>query len=461
MQPEAEVVQMPARVRGGYRADDVGNARRLVDRHGHDLRYVFPWSRWLVWDGRRWVADDTGEVERRAKETLDQLLADAIELEGDDRGKVLKHVIASERAPRLRGMIDLARSEPGIAVLPEQLDTNPWLLNAANGTVDLRSGELKPHARDNLITKLAPVTFEATATAPTWQAFLERIVPDRDVHKWLKRFFGYCLTGDTSEQIFPVFHGGGGNGKSTLVKPFQELLGDYAQQAPVETFMERRGESIPNDIARLRGARLVVASETSEGRRLNVALIKQMTGGDRLTGRFMRSEYFEFTPTFKPLLLTNNKPAVSSQDHATWRRVKLVPFNETIADDERILGYDEKLLRELPGILNWAIAGAIAWQVDGLDTPSAIDDATAEYKTESDPIGRFVDEACNRRAGGTTTKADLYNAYERWCHDNGEKPQTQTAVGKRLKQLGVQEHRTKSGRFWVGIELEEVTGDTG
>jgi putative DNA primase/helicase len=455
MQPEGDVIQLPGRARSDYRLDDVGNAQRLVDRHGRDLRYVFPWQRWLVWDGRRWIADDTGEVERRAKETLDQLLADALELDQDARDKIVKHVVKSENAQRLRGMVDLARSEAGIAVLPDSFDVDPWLLNCRNGTVDLRTGQLQPHTREHAITKLAPVAFDPRAKAPHWRAFLERVVPDPDVREWLSRFFGYCLTGITVEQFMAIFLGDGSNGKTTVIKPFQELLGEYAQQAPVETFMERRGDQIPNDIARLRGARLVLASESKESQRLNVAIVKQMTGGDRLTARFMRGEFFEFTPTFKPLLLTNYEPNIVAQDHATWRRMRRVDFDVTIADNERDPDYYEKRLRpELAGILNWAIEGCLAWQADGLIPPAAITQATADYRAQSDPIGRFLDEECTQRAGGTVLKSDLYTAYEHWCHDNGENPQTSTAVGKRLKQLGIHEHRTGTARFWVGLDLE-------
>jgi putative DNA primase/helicase len=454
VQPEADVIHLPARARGDYRLDDVGNAQRLVDRHGHDLRYVFPWQRWIVWDGRRWVADDTGEVDRRAKETLEQLLADAIELNSDQRDKLWKHVVKSESSSRIRGMVELARSEPGTPVLPDDLDTDPWLLNCLNGIVDLRTGDLRPHDRAKLITKLAPVTVDRTAKAPSWQALLERVVPDPEVREWLARFFGYCLTGITVEQFIAIFLGDGSNGKTTIVRPFQELLGDYAQQAPVETFMERRGDQIPNDIARLRGARLVLASESKEGQRLNVALVKQMTGGDRLTARFMRGEFFEFTPTFKPLLLTNYEPNITAQDHATWRRMRRVNFDITIPDSERDPDYYDNHLRpELPGILNWAINGCLAWQADGLIPPAAIAQATADYRAQSDPIARFLDDQCDRRPGGTALKADLYAAYERWCHHNGESVATSAAVGRRLKQLGVQEHRTGSARFWVGIEL--------
>jgi putative DNA primase/helicase len=441
---------------------DVGNAQRLVARHGPDLRYVFPWSRWLVWDGRCWLPDETGEVERRAKETLRAVLADADEIADDkQRLATIKHTLDSERAGRIRGALELARSEDGIAVMPDQFDADPMLLNVANGIIDLRSGEFREHDRGHLATKLAPVEYEPRATAPRWQAFLERVLPDAEVRAFVQRYLGYSLSGSTQEQTFAILHGGGANGKSTLLEVIRALLGDYGQQAPAETFLDHR-DSIPNDVARLRGARFVAATELAEGRRLNEALVKRMSGGDAMVARFMRGEWFEFTMQGKVWLASNHLPTIRGTDEAIWRRIRLVEFGVTIPAEERDLHLAEKLRRELPGILNWAIEGCLAWQAEGLGNPDAVADATAGYRNEMDVLGGFLADACVTTENAKAKASQLYDAYNRWAATNGERhPLTQQAFGRRLTERGFEQTRGTGGaRWWTGIGIRTDYGVT-
>jgi putative DNA primase/helicase len=434
---------------------DVGNAERLIARHGTDLRYIHPWARWLVWDGRRWRPDDTGEPTRRMKETLRALAADALELDDDQRPRLLKHAIGSERETRIRGALQLAQSEPGVPVLPEQLDADPWLLCCDNGTVDLSTGELHPHRREDLLTKLAPVAYDPTAEAPRWRAFLDQVLEgDEATIEFVRRAVGYSLTGDTSEQVLFLLVGAGANGKSTLIETVRALVGDYGQQAPAETFLEQR-ESIPNHIARLKGARFVATVETPEGRRLNETMVKRLVGGDSQAARFMRGEWFDFRPTFKAWLATNHLPVIRGTDEAIWRRIRVIPFNITIPEPERDKTLAARLHAELPGILTWAIDGCVEWQISGLPTPDAVRAATAGYREHMDVLGDFIADRCETRPDARATVAELYTAYQYWATHNGDRnPLSSKAFGQNLEERG---HHVKRGaggtRYRLGITL--------
>jgi putative DNA primase/helicase len=448
----AEVVQLPRRE---PLLTDVGNAERLVARHGADLRFVHPWSRWLVWDGRRWRSDDRGEATRRMKETLRAAFADANEIADDEeRKRVVRHLLASEREPRVRGALALAQSEDGIAVLPEQLDESPWLLNVENGTLDLERGELREHDRADLMTKLAPVQYDPDAGCPVWLRFLERIFDgDEDLIAFVQRAIGYSLTGNTSEQVVFIAYGSGANGKSTLIETVRAMLGDYGQQTPAETFLERR-ETIPNDLARLRGARFVASVETPEGRRLNEVAVKRLVGGDTIAARFMRSEWFEFRPTFKAWLATNHRPVIRGTDEAIWRRIRLIPFAVTIPEQEREAALGLRLREELPGILRWALEGCSRWYESGLDTPEAVRSATDAYREDMDTLGQFVADCCVVHADAKAKASELYTRYEYWANANGERDRlTQQSFGRRLTERGFQQQRTKSARWWLGIGI--------
>lgn len=437
---------------------DLGNARRLVRLHGQDLRYCYPWGAWLVWDGMRWAVDDSGEAARRAKRTVKGMYAEAADLPDDDGKNLAKHAIKCESAQRIAAMLTMAQSEEGIPVRPRDMDGDPWRLNVANGTLDLRSGELRPHDRRDLLTKLAPVMYDPAAQCPTWEAFLLRVMGnDAELIGFLQRVAGYALTGDTSEQVLFLLHGTGANGKSTFLETLRALAGEeYALQIRPEALMIRNGETVPNDIARLKGARLVSARETEEGKRMAEALVKELTGGDTITARFLRQEYFDFRPEFKLFLAANHKPVIRGTDYAVWRRIKLIPFTVTIPPEEQDKALGRKLLAELPGILAWAVRGCLAWQRDGLKVPPAVEAATTAYKLESDTLAAFLAECTTQDPQGETQASLLYAAYKTWCDDNSEKPMTGTLFGRRLGERGIDKYTDRARHtFYLGLTLEE------
>jgi putative DNA primase/helicase len=441
---------------------DLGNAELFTHVHGHRLRYVAERRRWLTWDTARWAPDITGEAERAAKVTAKVLLDRAAGIEDDTaRGKAAKWAATAQSESRIRALLVLARSDPQLAVSETQLDAHPYLLAVANGVVDLATGELREGDPDDLITRGSDVAYDPDATCPRWERFLQEIFnDDQDLIAFVHRLVGYTLTGDTREHLLAVLHGQGCNGKSTLLEILKALLGDLATTSAFDTFARARGDRGPrNDLARLRGARLVTASESGEGRRLDEATLKEITGGDTIAARFLFGEHFEFRPTFKLLLVTNHRPRVDGDDDAIWRRLRLVPFEQSFEGrEDRDLG--PTLHQELPGILAWAVRGCLAWQHDGLGQARAVTQATAEYRSAEDTLGAFLDERCT--PSGQVTASDLRDAYEQWCNELGERPLGASALSNRLGKRGIKAHKGAQGRrFYRGINLDAPPGGAG
>ncbi len=440
---------------------DLGNAERLIDRHGEDLKYVHAWGGYLLYDGQRWAADQCGAVKFKAAETVRNIYHEAGDaLDKEERKALASHAKKSESQSRIEAMLSLA--EHMIAVKPGGLDLNPWLLNVENGTVDLCTGELHLHQRDDLITKLAPVEYDPDATAPNFEAFLEQVLPSEDLRRFVQRAIGYSLTGDVSEQVLLFMYGAGANGKSTLINVMLAMLGEYGMQAAPELLTAKPGTH-PTELADLQGARLAASVEVEDGRRLAESLVKQLTGGDRIKARFMRQDFFEFEPTHKVVLAANHKPTIRGTDHAIWRRIKLVPFEVTIPKAEQDPHLFEKLRAELPGILAWAVRGCLDWQQNGLGEPEEVRAATAEYRAEMDVIAAFLDERCVVHERATTTAQALYDAYTTWCDEYREKPEKQRSFGLRLTERGFGSYKITAGphkdrKGWRGIGLRADDG---
>ncbi|MDQ3571705.1 MAG: phage/plasmid primase, P4 family [Actinomycetota bacterium] len=442
---------------------DLGNAERLVARHGRDLLYA-PGIGWHYWDDRRWATDRTGEVERRMVSTVRAIYREAGGLEDDERrGKLGKWAHASESEARLRAAVSLARHKVEVVVESERLDADPWLLNVANGTLDLRTGELRDHRREDRLTKLAPVTFEPDAEGAEWDAFLEHLTGgDPELGAFLQRAAGYTLTGDTSEERLFFCHGPAATGKTTYTEALKGMLGDYGSMTDFETFLARRGDAgVRNDIARLVGSRLVLGVEVEEGRKLAEGLIKQLTGGDTIAARHLYRDFFEFTPQFKLWLAANHRPRVSSEDDAIWRRILQVPFTEVVAPADR----DPELKKRLnsdagrSAILAWAVEGCLAWQRNGLGVPERVSAYTEEYRQENDPLAEWLEDRCVREPSAFATSAELYKSYEEWAQDTGVRhPITSTALGKALASRGFEKARDRSRRGWRGL-VPGTSGD--
>lgn len=435
---------------------DLGNAERLIARHGVDLRYCPTRGCWLIWDERRWREDDTGEIRRRAGETVRDIYRGAGQ-ESDEHQRAAqgRHALKSESYRAISAMVSLAETLEGVPVRPDELDADPYLLNAANGTLDLRTGELQIHQRHDLITKAVEIDFDPAAPCEVWLAFLDRIFKGRKrLIRYIQRVIGYTLTGETSERCIFICYGIGANGKSTLLRVIHALAGDYARRAPAEALLKKRGGGIPNDIAALRGGRFVFASESDEGRRLAEAFIKEFTGGEAVTARFLHHEFFTFTPQGKIWLATNSKPEITGTTKAIWDRIRLIPFDEVIPEEEQDKHFFEKLKEELPGILAWAVRGCLAWQKEGLGTSAEVKQATEVYRREMDVLGPFLEEHCEFSETYRVTAKALREAYLGWCTSSCEEPETWRVVAARLKDRGC---KMKGGveRAWSGIRLRE------
>ncbi len=365
---------------------------------------------------------------------------------------VVKWARRSSNNERLRAMLTLAH--PEAAIKQEQLDINPWLFNCQNGTIDLKSGELLPHRRDDFITKFAPVQYDPEAKAPIWDDFLNQIFNgNKQIQGYVQRFAGYSLTGSISEQCFAFLHGQGANGKTTFVNALREMMGDYAQEAAPDLLLDKQYSGIPNDIARLRGARFVTVTETADNRKFDEGLIKRLTGGDRITARFLRAEFFEFDPTHKLWLISNHKPIIKGVDLAIWRRIKLIPFEMTFLPHQQDRNLSAKLREELAGILAWAVRGSLEWQQIGLAEPEEVKAATDNYKTEMDVVERFIDECCILDNNRSVMSQVLYDAYRAWAAKAGEEIVSYIAFCKRLKSRGFTSKHSANGNAWKGLCL--------
>jgi putative DNA primase/helicase len=441
---------------------DQYNAEALVKAHGADLRYCLDWREWLYWTGERWARQGYGEAMRRAKRTI-RGFARLIESLDDDRDikAHLGHMKSSLSASRLEGMVRLAQSEPGIEILAEQLDTDRWLLNCANGTLDLRSAALHDHDRGNLLTKLAPIAYDPDAMCPRWEQFLREIFnSDQDLIDFVHKAVGYSLSGDVSEQCLFFLYGGGNNGKSAFLNTIHALLGhDYAAQAMPELLLTRQFEPHPTERMDLYGRRFVATVEVEDGKRMAESLVKLLTGGENIRARRMRENTVEFAPTHKLWLAANHKPDIRGRDRGIWRRIRLIPFDVDFTGRED-KGLPEKLATELPGILRWAVKGYLRWQINGLEPPDAIKKATESYQAEMDLLGDFLAEHCIIMERATARASDLFTAYRQWCDQNHESAVTQRRFGSDLTSRGFLRYRgTANAHFWRGIGLNTAANE--
>jgi P4 family phage/plasmid primase-like protien len=472
---------------------DLGNGRRFAKQHGHNVRHIKEWGN-MIYTGKRWEPDSTGQVMRWAKQTALSIFDEAkvclklaqkaqeevklaaeadnmeaakeAEAKADKYAKLSKSLttwaMKSQGVARLEAMVKLAMSEHPIPARVEDFDKDIWLFNCDNGTVDLRTGRLQPHRREDLITKLCPTPYDAAAQCPLWEKTVTRLMHDKqEMVGFLRRTYGYSLSGDVSEQKLFFPYGDGSNGKTTTMKVPLEIMGkDYATMAAPDLLTSSGTSRHPTEVADLRGMRMVASIEVDDGKRMAEGLVKQLTGGDRVKARFMRQDFFEFEPTHKIFLVANHKPVIRGTDYAIWRRVLLIPFTVKIEEEEKDKNLPEKLRAEYPGILAWMVRGCLEWQEKGLQVPDEVMAATDEYKKESDVLARFLDE-CTVRVPIDTQASKLFKCYQKWCAENGEEDMNNTRFGLEMTKRGYEKQvqgRNKQ-TFYLQLGLVDDEAD--
>jgi putative DNA primase/helicase len=444
-----------------YHLTDLGNAHRLAARHGRDVRWCDPMGRWLHWNGVRWEQVGQTILVDLAKETALSIYDEARAApDGSEYQTALqKWAKASGSGRAIAAMVNLTKTVTGeLAVDADQLDADPMLLGVENGVVDLRTGRWRAAERSDLITKSCRAPFDGAATCPLWEAFLARIFAgDAEVIAYVQRAAGYSLTGKTSERVIFIGHGSGTNGKTTFLEVLAHVLGTYAMSTPVETLMARKDPGIPNDLARIKSARFVSATETERGSKLAEARIKAVTGGDRMTARFLHQEFFDFIPQCKLWFATNHRPEIASGGKAIWKRVRLLPFEVEIPEDEIDPDLKAKLLAEAPGILGWMVRGCLAWQAKGLREPASIRTANRAYEEDEDVLGAFLEDRAIVQPNVWCSVADLYAAFHDWAKAHGEELLSAKAFSQAMSERkGIKRQRQGNAtgtRGFLGVRL--------
>ncbi len=369
---------------------------------------------------------------------------------------LIEHARRSKTNLKINAMVKTAAWMKKAKIQPNKLDRLNMIFNCQNGSIDLTSARLMQHNPENLITKISPVEFDERAECPIWLNFLSDIFKrNQSLIGFVQRVLGMTLSGDVSEQAMFILYGSGANGKSTFLNTIMEIMGDYGENTPSETFMQKKGDGVNNDIAKLNGSRFVTAMETEYGNRLAEAVVKRLTGEDKISARFLYGEYFDFVPTFKIFMATNHKPKIAGMDDAIWRRLKLIPFEVSFDGKQRDSKLSQKLKMELPGILNWLVEGCILWQKEGLGNPPIIDKANKKYRNEMSAIETFIQECCKKEDNEMCKSSILYTAYKFWAEANNERIMSTRSFSIRLEETGLDKVRRSDGIFYIGIDLIE------
>lgn len=440
---------------------DFGQAEAIIYLYKDRLRYVVGLE-WLLWNGMRWIWDDRsavmqyGMVAARIRLKAAHLAHEQAEGK-ENREQALHRVrLASSRrnVSPVKRALEAAATMQYFVTDAQELDRDNFKLGVRNGVIDLRTGELIAPHPDQLITKRADVTYYPDAPCPRWMQFLKEVFQgDEGLIEYIQRCIGYSLTGDTREQCFFVLHGIGANGKGTFGEIIKAIVGEYASAIEFKTLMAGEGSKVGDDLAPLRGIRLIVASESEQGKRLNEALVKQVTGGDPVRVRHLFGRYFTFYPAFKIWLMTNHKPIITGTDRGIWRRVRMIPFNARFEGSKADKTLPQQLQAELPGILAWAVRGCIRWQEHGLHMPEAVQTATEAYRSEMDTMGLFLAEETVDGAQYKATAKGLYAAYRQHMTENGLFIASQPQFGRGLIERGYEKYRSNGQWWWRGIGL--------
>lgn len=464
------------------RTTDSANADAVVREHGKGYLYVVEWEAWVAWDGRRW--DRTGakgrvqnavmltarlehyrtsvQLRDLEEENRKAMLSGQKDEELEARIKYVQRLLKWHEQSQNAGRIDATTRllETRLVASMKELDKNPWLLNVANGTLDLRTAELHPHRASDLITQICNVEWDDNARAPTWDDFVRSSMgSDLTLALYLQRLIGYSLTGLTTEHLLVFFHGEGNNGKSTFVQTIRGLLGEYACSAPRDLlFEDKKGQRHPAELARLYGKRMAVCAEVGEYVTLDEAKVKDLTGGDAIAVRRMREDFWDLEPTHTLFVAGNHKPVVKGNDLGIWRRIRLIPWLVIVKPEDVDRDLPRKLRDEASGILRWAVHGCLEWQRIGLETPAIVLEATTEYRAESDALGEFLEKHCIFDGEARVSRQSLRERYEAWCVETGHKPFGPKKVGQRLRERHVRECSVREGTRvkdgWAGVRLK-------
>jgi putative DNA primase/helicase len=425
---------------------DEALALAFAAEHSKNLRYVATLGKWLLWDGSRWRFDDTLAARHHVRQVCRR------EAAGCNQSKLAKQIASAKTVAAVER---LAQADRDLAATVDQWDSDVWLLNTPKGTINLKTGKMHTHREVDYLTRITNVAPDTQCPTPHWRAFLAKVTNGNiGLQEYLQRMAGYCLTGSTNEHALFFCYGTGANGKTTLVNAITGAIGDYHRTAPIETFTQSHNDRHPTELAALRGARLVTAVETEEGRRWAESKIKALTGGDAIAARFMRQDFFEYTPQFKLLIAGNHKPGLRSVDEAIRRRFNLLPFTVTIPPEERDETLPDKLKAELPGILAWAIRGCADWREHGLDAPTIVSEATAAYLEAEDALNAWLEECVSRDPQAWTRSADLFSSWSAWATRSGEHVGSLKRFVQQLEDKGFTPRRDRSqGRGFAGLRI--------
>lgn len=441
--------------------DDTGNAQRFIDIFGTLVKYSYIDKQWFTYNGSYWEQDKTGEVLKFVDMLVDGMKNEKISIPDDmDQDKALeawnKFLKKSRSNNAKKALVNEVQHH--VPVLHDEFDKDKTLLNTANGYVDLTNGILADHDIKKMFSKQTAVEYTDKIDAPEWEKFLNQIFAnDRDTINYVQKAVGYSLTGSTKEQVMFLLYGNGRNGKSIFIETISDMLGSYAKTMQADSIMVKQNASSANsDIARLQGARLVTASEPNEGLRLDEGLVKQLTGGDKVTARFLYGSEFEFEPEFKIWLATNHKPIIRGTDDGIWRRLMLIPFNVQIPLDKVDKDLKYKLKREAVGILNWAVEGAVMWQKEGLNPPQSVQKASQKYRNEMDVTSSFIEECCEVAPDKKVQANALFEAYKNWAGKNSQYSMSNTKFGSEMSNKFKRKHG-RNGNYYQGIDLRKVT----
>ncbi|MBI5972009.1 phage/plasmid primase, P4 family [Staphylococcus caledonicus] len=436
--------------------DDTGNADRFIDRYGHLYKHSYITNKFYIYDGQKWKPDDRGAIRQLIDEMIVSIKNEKIihneDVSEEDARDAFNKFYKKTRGTQAKKNImnELMHRK---TITPDEFDKDDMLLNVTNGYIDLTSRELYKHDINRMFSQIANTDYSEKMQPSVWLDFLNDIFAgDKEVIRYIQKALGYSLTGSTREQVMFILHGKGRNGKSIFVETIAEILGDYSNNMQVKSLMVKKNDNVNTDIARLSKARFVTSSEPNEGFRFDEGLIKQITGGDKVTARFLYAEEFEYTPKFKIWVSTNHKPIIRGTDDGIWRRLVLIPFEVQIPEEKVDKDLKYKLLREAPAILNWMCEGAYMWMQEGLHMPDKLKAAGQTYRTEMDVVEQFIEDECKRADDKKVKANELYELYKQWANDNGAYKMSNKDFGKKMKEK-FKSKRLKTGMYYLGVEI--------